>query len=129
MDHRQVEWVRASIADEVGDALTDEQLDRVAHVAVKQTITWMIGAAAVGTAHRVPAGTGAPTTSDHGPATLAADRVRGGPDVVTAGLASRVEVTGGSDAASPPGALTSREVREELWSVVLSLPRRLATVQ
>lgn len=39
MDHRQVEWVRASIADEVGDALTDEQLDRVAHVAVKQTMT------------------------------------------------------------------------------------------
>lgn len=48
MDHRQVEWVRASIADEVGDVLTDEQLDRVAHVAVKQTITWMIGAAQEG---------------------------------------------------------------------------------
>lgn len=56
MDHRQVEWVRSAIAEEVDGALTDDQLDRVAHVAVKQTLTWMIGAAKEGMLPPAPEG-------------------------------------------------------------------------
>jgi hypothetical protein len=48
MDSRQVAFVRAALADELAFELPAAQLDRLAEIAVKATLNWMIGAAQEG---------------------------------------------------------------------------------